>query len=83
MNEKWSERTTLEKVMDIIAGIAFLVYLVFQALERQAADLITSIAIVIVCICEAISYWNRKRVFSYVAIGGALLITVTMLLLSL
>ena len=34
MNQKWSEKTTLQKVMDIIAGNAFLVYLIFHALER-------------------------------------------------
>ena len=86
MNEKWSEKTTFQKCMDIIAGIAFLVYLIFQALERsgkvKSADLITCIAIAIVCICEAFSYWNRKRVFSYVAIAGAVLLMSVLVLLS-
>ena len=86
MNQKWSEKTTLQKVMDIIAGIAFLVYLIFQALERAgkvvSADLITSIAILVVCICEAVSFWNTKRVFSYVAIAGAVCLTAVVVLLS-
>ena len=85
MNQKWSEKTTFQKVMDIIAGIAFLVYLIFQVLERtgkvQSADLITCIAILVVCVCEAFSYWNTKRVFSYVAIAGAVLLTAAMVLL--
>ena len=85
MNEKWSEKTIFEKVMDIIAGIAFLVYLIFQALESagkvESADLITCIAIGVVCICEAFSYWNRKRIFSYVAIAGAVLLTTVIVLL--
>ena len=75
MNQKWSEKTTFQKVMDIIAGIAFLVYLIFQSLERagkvETADLITCIAIGVVCICEAFSFWNTKRIFSYIAIAGA------------
>ena len=75
------------KAMDIIAGIAFLVYLVFEWLEKankvKSADLVSSIAIVVVCICEAISYWNRKRAFSYVAIAGATLILVALVLLCL
>ena len=87
MNQKWSEKTTLQKVMDIIAGIAFLVYLIFQALERagkvESADLITCIAISIVCICEAVSFWNTKRVFSYVAIGGIVLMLTALVLLAL
>ena len=85
MNQKWSEKTTLQKVMDIIAGIAFLVYLIFQALERAgkvvSADLITSIAILVVCICEAVSFWNTKRVLSYISIGGGLFLAVVLALL--
>ena len=86
MNQKWSEKTTFQKVMDIIAGIAFLVYVIFQALERagkvESADLITCIAIGVVCICEAFSYWNTKRIFSYVAIAGAVCLTAVVVLLS-
>ena len=87
MNQKWSEKTKFQKVMEIIAGIAFLVYLIFEALERAgkvgSAELITCIAIDIVCICEAFSYWNVKRAFSYVAIAGAVFLTVLIVLLSL
>ena len=86
MNQKWSEKTTFQKVMDIIAGIAFLVYVIFEALERsgkvESADLITCIAIGVVCICEAFSYWNTKRIFSYVAIVGAVCLTAVVVLLS-
>ena len=85
MNQKWSEKTTFQKAWDIIAGIAFLVYLIFQALERagkvESADLITCIAISVVCICEAFSYWNTKRTFSYIAIAGAVCLTAVMILL--
>ena len=85
MNQKWSEKTTFQKVMDIISGIAFLVYVIFQALERAgkvgSADLITCIAIGIVCICEAFSYWNTKRTFSYIAIAGAVILTVAVVLI--
>ena len=87
MNQKWSEKTAFQKAMDIIAGIAFLVYVIFQALERagkvESADLITCIAISIVCICEAVSFWNTKRVFSYVAIGGMVLMLTALVLLTL
>ena len=85
MNQKWSEKTTFQKAMDIIAGIAFLVYVIFQALERagkvESADLITCIAIGVVCICEAFSYWNTKRTFSYIAIAGAVCLATVMMLL--
>ena len=85
MNDKWSEKTTFQKVMDIIAGIAFLVYLIFLALERagkvESADLITCIAIGVVCICEAFSFWNTKRIFSYIAIAGAVFLICVVVLL--
>ena len=86
MNQKWSEKTTFQKVMDIIAGIAFFVYVIFEALERtgkvESADLATCIAIGVVCICEAFSYWNKKRIFSYVAIAGAVCLIAVIVLLS-
>ena len=86
MNDKWSEKTTFQKVMDIIAGVAFLIYLIFQALEGagkvESADLITCIAIGVVCICEAFSYWNTKRIFSYIAIAGAVLLIGVLVLIS-
>ena len=85
MNQKWSEKTTLQKVMEIIAGIAFLVYLIFHSLERAgkvvSVDLITSIAILVVCICEAVSFWNTKRIFSYIAIGGGFFLAAVLALL--
>ena len=85
MNEKWSDKTTFQKVMDIIAAIAFLVYLIFEALERankvKSTELITCLAIVIVCVCEAFSYWNQKRILSYVAIAGAILLLGVVVLL--
>ena len=86
MNQKWSEITTLQKVMGVISGIALLVYVIIETLARtgkvKSADLITCIAIDVFCICEAFSYWNTKRVFSYVAIAGAVLLTTAIILLN-
>lgn len=86
MNQKWSEKTKVQKVMEIIAGIAFCVYLIFEVLEHtnkvESADLITAMTISVVCICEAVSYWNTKRIFSYVAIAGAVCLIAVIVLLS-
>ena len=86
MNQKWSEKTAFQKVMDIISVIAFLVYLIFETLERtrkiESADLIACIAIVVFCVCEAFSYWNTKRILSYFAIAGAIFLTAIILLIS-
>ena len=86
MNQKWSEKTAFQKVMDIISVIAFLVYLIFETLERtrkiESADLIACIAIVVFCVCEAFSYWNTKRTFSYIAIAGAIFLIGVVVLIS-
>ena len=84
MNKKWSEKTTFEKTMDIISGIAICVWLIFEMLERKNvvpyAGIASSISIWVVCICEAMAYWNVKRSFSYVAIAGAALLKVVTVL---
>lgn len=86
MNKKWNEKTTLEKTVTIISGIAFCVWLLFEFLERKTslhyANTVNCIAIFVICVCEAISFWKVKRALSYVAIGGAILMIAVMVLLA-
>ncbi len=83
--KKWNEKNTLEKVMDIISGVAFCVWLVLGYVENKMpyAELASYIALCVVCVCEAVSFWNTKRVLSYVAIGGIVLMLTTLVLLAL
>ena len=83
--KKWNEKNTLEKVMDIISGVAFCVWLVLGYVENKMpyAELMSYIALCVVCVCEAVSFWNTKRVLSYVAIGGIVLMLTTLVLLAL
>ena len=84
MNKKWSEKTTLEKAVSFISGIALCIWLLFEVLERKVslpyANTVNCIAILVVCVCEAISFWKVKRALSYVAIGGAICIIAVMVL---
>ena len=84
MNRKWNEKNTLEKTVTIISGIALCVWLLFEFLESktslQYANIVNNLAIVVICVCEAISFWKVKRVLSYVAIGGAILMIAVMAL---
>lgn len=84
MYKKWNEKTTLEKTMDIISTIALCVWLLFEYFEEtnkvQHADLVRCISICIVCICEAFSFWNVKRVLSYIAIVGCVFLIAVMVL---
>ena len=76
MNKKWNEKTTFEKTLDIISGIALFVWLLFEYLERSKnlayASFVNYAAVLVICICSAISYWNVKRSLSYVAIFGVI-----------
>lgn len=83
MNKKWSEKTAFEKTLDIIAGIALCAWVVFEVLDRRGlsfADEASCIALTIVCACEAFNFWKTKRIFSYVAIAGAVIIIAAMVL---
>ena len=84
MDKKWSEKTTFEKTMDIISGIALCVWLIFEVLERtnkvKSANLVNCIAIGVICVCEAFSFWNTRRSLSYVAIAGAVCMAAVVIL---
>ena len=72
--KKWSEKSVLEKVSDIISGIAFCAWLIFEIMHRKGmgewTDIASRIAILVVCVFEGISFWNEQRLISYIAIGG-------------
>ena len=76
MNKKWNEKTTFEKVTSIISVVALCIWLIFELLERTTslgfAKFVNYIAVCVICVCVAFSFWNVKRYISYVAIGGAI-----------
>ena len=82
----WNEKTTVEKIATVISGIALCVWLVLEFFGSKFAikntETISNIAIAVVCVCEAISFWKTKRVFSYIAIAGLVLIVAVMILQS-
>ncbi len=82
----WNEKTTVEKIATIISGIALFIWLVFEYLARNDAfpfaEMGSCVAICVVCICEAISFWRTKRVFSYIAIAGVVLLSAVLILLA-
>ena len=85
MNRKWNEKNTLEKTVTIISGIALCVWLILGYIENKApyAETISYIALCVVCVCEAVAFWNTKRVISYIAIGGMILMLTALVLLAL
>ena len=82
--KQWNEKNKLEKISDIIAGIALCVWLVFEAMDRKGivawADIASRISVIVICIFEGISFWNDRRVLSYVAIAGVVVLLATFVL---
>ena len=82
--KKWSDKSVLEKTSDVISWIAFAAWLLFEMIEKNAGagwtSIASRIAIIVICIFEGISYWNERRVISYVAMGGVLLLVATFVL---
>jgi len=87
MNDKWGDKTTLEKVATIISGVALLVWLVLEMLGRKNnapyTELGGCIALCVICVCEAISFWRVKRSLSYVGIAGVVIMLTALILLAL
>ena len=84
--KKWCEKTTFEKALDIISSIAFVIWMLFEFLANKGmgyAEMGAGISILVICICQAISYWNVKRAFSYVAIIGGTCLAAALILLAL
>ena len=83
----WNEKTIVEKIATIISGIALCVWLIFEFLDSKGVVSYAAtgayIAVSVLCVCEAISFWKTKRVFSYVAIAGAVCIIAAMIMLAL
>ena len=84
--KKWSEKTTLEKVARIISETAFCIWILFEILlktEVVHTEIVSAAAIFVICISETIAFWNEKRVISYIAIGGAILMSAAFILFAL
>lgn len=82
--KKWNEKTTFEKVTEVLSGIFLVVWLVFEYMDRKGmgdwTNIASRVAIIIICVLSCLTYWNDKRVFSYVAIGGTVLLLATFVL---
>ena len=80
----WNEKNTFEKVLDVISTIALIVWLVLSIFENNGTITWivdpTFITATIICICQAISFWNQKRGLSYVAIAGIACMVIAIIL---
>ena len=84
MEKKWSEKTKLQKISDVVSIVAFCAWMLFEFLDSKGivgwADIASRIAILILCVFECISFWKEKRIISYIAIGGFICLVATFVL---
>ena len=86
--KKWNEKSIVEKAAEVISYVLIVSWLIFEALVKngifqyQYTEITSCIVWGVVCLIEAVSFWNQKRVFSYIAIGGAVLIAAVLVLMA-
>ena len=82
--KKWNDKSTFEKTSDIISAIAFCAWLIFEFINKNGtvkwADILSRIAIIIICIFEGICNRKEHKIISYIAIGGFVCILATFVL---
>ena len=82
--KKWSDKSVLEKISDIISWIAVCAWLIFEVMDRKGmaewADIASRIAVIVICVFEGISFRKEHRVLSYIAIGGIICLIATFVL---
>ena len=84
MNKKWHEKTTIEKIMDIISYITLCVWMIFIVIEYTCgfagSEIANGICSGIICVCLAVTFWPAKRIVSYISIAAAVCALTTIVL---
>ena len=71
-----------QKIAAVISGLAIVVWLIAQLKPEVFPVDITTPAIAVFTVCEAVSYWQSKRRWAYLFIAAAV-ISITCFLLEL
>ncbi len=69
----WKNMPLSHKIATVIAGIAFVVWLIFKVKPDLLPIDLTYPAIAVFTVCEAVVCWNNKRKWSYLLIAGAVI----------
>ena len=59
------------KIATIISGLSVLVWLIHQVEPNLFPIDPTCPAVAVFTVCEAVVYWQKKRSWAYILIGGA------------
>ena len=70
---KWKNMPLSHKIATVIAGLAVVVWLIPKLLPDLLPFNPTYPAIAVFTICEAVTYWKKKRTWAYILIAGAVI----------
>jgi predicted exporter len=69
----WKEMSLTQKIATVIAGLAIVVWVVFQVQPKLLPFDPTNPGIAVVTICEAVVYWKTQRKWAYLLIAAAVI----------
>ena len=70
---KWKEMPLSHKIATVIAGLAIVVWLIAKVQPSLLPFDPTYPVISVVTICEAVTYWKKKRVWAWLLIAAAVI----------
>ena len=69
----WKNMPLSHKIASVIAGLAVVVWLISKVQPNLLPFDPTYPAIAVFTVCEAVTYWNKKRTWAYLLIAGAVI----------
>ena len=76
----WKNMSVLQKIATIISVLAFAVWLICRVKSDLLPIDLTFPAIAVFTVCEAVVYWQKKRVWAYLLIAGSVISTAIFIL---
>lgn len=69
----WKNMSLSGKIATVIAGLVVVAWLIFKVKPDLLPVDPTYPAIAVFTVCEAVTYWNTKRKWSYLLIAGTVI----------
>ena len=77
----WKNMPLSHKIATVIAGIAVVVWLIYQVQPSLLPSDPTYPSIAVFTVCEAVTYWKQRRKWAYLLIAAAVICMACFILL--
>lgn len=67
----WNKMPRSHKIATVIAGLAVLVWLVYEVRPGLFPFDVTCPAVAVFTVCEAVTYWKEKRIWAWLFLAAA------------